>query len=300
MSPENVRIVTDSTARIPKEYIDKYNIGVAKLNIVVKERGSSLIKNTFKEEYDIDRPGFVKILEDRRLDVLTSAPTVGDFTEIFKEFKDRPTLFIHMAGKLSEGTPRAANSAKVSEGYDNVEIYDTENVCLIKRQVIDAAILADQGKSIKEISAGLDYSKKRSVLFVAIDQIYHLRKGGRASAIQSALLAVSGKKPILDVRNNKIELQGTEHGIGKSIELMEDLALSLKPTEICIFHGGDKAFEQIALNTVDEMRQKTDNKIRVTSDYAGPLLTVHTGSKVIAVGIFAENPIPEKVIYNAK
>ena len=77
---------------------------------------------------------------------------------------------------------------------------------------------------------------------------------------------------------------------------MEDLALSLKPTEICIFHGGDKAFEQIALNTADEMRQKIGNGIRITSDCASPLLTVHTGSKVIAVGIFAENPIPEKVI----
>jgi len=291
-----VRIITDSTARVTPEEIERYGIGVAKLNIVVKERGSSSIINTFKEEYDIDRPGFVKILEDRRLDVLTSAPTVGDFKDLFKQSKDRQTLFIHMAGKLSEGTPRAANSAKVEGGYDNVSIYDTENVCLIKRQVIDAAILADQGKSIKEISASLDYSKKRSDLLVAIDRMYHLKKGGRASAIMSALLEAAGMKTVLDVRNNVIKLLGLERGIGKSVELMENLSLNLKPTEICFFHGGDEMFKQIAQNAADEMRQKTNNKIKITLDYAGPLLTVHTGSRVIAVGIFSENPIPKKVI----
>jgi len=299
MGPERkVRIVTDSTARITPEEIDRYGIGVARLNINVNK--DKKFFETFKDDFTTDPKDFVKKLGDNSLDIKTSSPTPGEFLSIYEQSKDRPILTMLMSSKLSKGTYEAAGSAKEYGGYNNVEIINTENVCLLRRQVVNAAILAEQGKSIRQIINQFEYSKKRSVLYVALDKLDQLKKSGRVSGVQEIAAKILGKKLILEVRNDKAEKYETTQGIDKAVELMENITLSLKPTEICIFHGGDERFKEMAINLTEDMRQRTDNKINVSYDYAGRLLTTHTGAQVIAIGAFTEDQIPEKVIYKAK
>jgi len=293
MSPEKVRIVTDSTARVTPAEIEKYGIGVARLNINVNKNKKFF--ETLKDDFTTDPKDFVKKLGDKSLDILTSSPTPGEFLSIYEQSKDRPTLTMLMSSKLSKGTYEAAGSAKEYGGYNNVEIINTENVCLLRRQVLNAAILAEQGKSIQQIINQFKYSKERSVLYVALDNLDRLKKSGRVSGIQEIAAKILGKKLILEVRNDNALKYETTQGIDKAVELMENITLSLKPTEICIFHGGDEKFERMAIDVADNMRLRTGKKINVSYDYAGRLLTSHTNAQVIGIGCFTENPIPEKV-----
>jgi DegV family protein with EDD domain len=292
MSPEKrVNIVTESTA-VNQTIIDRYGVKAAYYGINIVEKGKQTIM--LRDTLIPNIPEFSNKLKDKKLDIKTSAPIPGELVRLFDELKGRDTLFIHMSSELSKGTSESATIAK-SYGYDNVKIYDTGSICLISRFVIKAAQLAEEGKSRDQIVESLDDLKKRSVLLVTVNEMDHLKKSGRAAKALALITKFTGRKPILDVRGNNVDLYGLKKNIGEAIALMRNTALSLDPEDIMIFHGGDEKCEKDARELAMDIFKTTDGKIHPEVAYGGQVATAHTGPEVVAVGIFSKGPIPEKL-----
>jgi len=297
-----VKIVADSTGRIPEEIRKKHDISIVNLFLNYRNKDGKVIKSV-KDDYSVNIADFVRDMSDKTLNIATSAPAPGDFTKAYKEAEGRQTLVIHLGGEISKGTRQAAKTAKELGGFNNVEFFDTGTVCLTGGQVINAAIMAQEGKTIKEIVKYLKDIKDRSVLYVALDNLDALRRSGRVSGIQDMFAKMLGKNLILEVRNldlagHEPEKYATVWGMDKAEELIKNIPLSLEPIEVSMFHGGDEEYEKIAEEMAEDIRQRTHGKIKVSCSIADPVLTTHTGTQVVAAGIISKNPIPEKVIYN--
>lgn len=300
MSPEKrVNIIADSTANLPQEIIDRYNLGIVHLSVNVLK--NKKVIETFMDDINIDRPAFVKKLEDKKLDIKTASPSIGEFINLYERFTGKDILFIHLASGLSGGTVEAAKTAARNYDYNNVVTYDSGSVTVITAgQVIKASKLAEEGKTIKEIITELDDYKKRSVLLVAVKGIGHLKKSGRVNGLKALFAAATGIVPILEVRNSLVEEYGRGKNIDEALELIERISLGLNPEEICVAHGGDEEYEEKAGRIIENIR-KTNEKIKIErSAYAGPCLTSHIGSRVIAIGVVSKEPIPEKIIFKSK
>lgn len=191
----SIRIVTDSTADLPAELIQKYGIEVVTLKVHFGEEvyeDQELAPDTFYE----------KLVQSSRLPT-TSQPSPVDFLEVYKrlnETEDTAIISIHLSSALS-GTYQSAVLAKsMLEEKADITIIDGKTASYgTGMLVIAAAEAAKQGKSKEEIVELIHTIRKQTRLYFLVDTLEYLHKGGRigkASAVFGSLLNI---KPILSI-----------------------------------------------------------------------------------------------------
>lgn len=294
MSPEKrINIITDSAANLTQETIDKYNIGIVRLNVNIND---GKITQTYIDTQDLDEKSFVEKQNDRSLKISTSSPSGKEFIGLYDKFPGE-TLSIHIASELSA----TFNSAKIiaeSVERKNITFYDSETLSVLTgRLVVEAAKMEAEGKSIDEVILQLDDIKKRSVLFATFNTLDYLLAGGRISHLKYGLGKFLNIKPILQIGNNKIIELKKENNIHKSINTIMKIALNLEPEEIYIMHGGDKEYKVKVDEIASEFAEKTNNEIPISKRYIGTGLAAHAGPETIGIGVVSKNPIPEKIIF---
>ncbi|TFE28606.1 DegV family protein [Cohnella luojiensis] len=168
-----IKIVTDSTIDLSDEIIRQYGIEVVPLSI-------SIDNKSYLDRVDISPAEFISKMQQSKELPKSSQPPAGAFLEVYDRLGNdgSEVLSIHMTGEMS-GTVRSAQMA--AEMTDTrVTVVDSRYITkALGFQVLEAASMAEQGKSIAEILVRLDEIRLQTRLFVVVDTLDNLVKGGR-------------------------------------------------------------------------------------------------------------------------
>jgi len=275
-----IAFVTDSTAGVPAEHVRKHNITVVPLQVIFGTEA-------FRDGIDITQEEFFQRLKSSKALPTTSQPSVADFEEAYKSLLNDPDvesiISVHISSSLS-GTYSAATQAAdrlKGDGTKRISVIDTLNVYMGEGlMVVNAARMAEQGKSHDEIVQMIDGMKPKVRVLVLVDTLEYLQKGGRIGGAQAFLGGLLNVKPILHVHGGKVEPLERVRTRRKAMERLVEIgaeATKGKRVQIAVGHG-EAAEDAKTLSGM--IRQKMDVAEEFSSDL-GPVISTHTGPGVI-------------------
>jgi DegV family protein with EDD domain len=194
-----IKIVVDSTADIPAALREQYDITVVP---VLAQFGNE----TFRDDTDLTRDEFYARLIASPEPPTTAAPSVGMFEEAFRRLAadGREVLSISLAGALSGTYNAARQGAQLVEGARIVCVDSQTATMPFGFLALHAAKAIRSGASLEEAVALIEQLRTRTVLYVALDTLRYLEKGGRIGRMRALLGTMLSVKPILEVRNAEI------------------------------------------------------------------------------------------------
>ena len=195
-------VVTDSTACIPAEYIKKHNITVAPQVLIWDNE-------TFRDGVDIRSDEFFSRLKIAKAMPSTSQVSPATMQSIFQALVDQglEVLGIFISSKLS-GTLQSAIQGREMMGSagDKVTLVDSQSTAMaLGLQVLAAARTNEAGASLKEYAAMAEKAHERTGVFFAVDTLEFLHRGGRIGGAQRFIGAALNLKPILGLKDGRIE-----------------------------------------------------------------------------------------------
>ncbi|MFD1471326.1 DegV family protein [Companilactobacillus mishanensis] len=277
-----VKIITDSSVQLTEEEIKENDISVVPLTIEIDG-------NTYVDGVDISREEFVKEMDASKDLPKTSQPSLGTFMEVIDSIPEDYTdiLSLNMTVAIS-GTVNAAK--QVSEMTDrNYEAIDTEFTDRgLAFQVLKAAKLAKEGKSVDEIKTAINNVRDHTYLYMGVTSIENILRGGRLSRFAGTLSTLLNLNLVLTLKNNSLDVAKRGRGrktIEKYMNNVMDEIKSLKNIKAIGISYVDK------LDYVNELKEKLQEivpevplLIRVTS----PVIATHAGSGAFAIEFYTE------------
>ncbi|QKS71158.1 DegV family protein [Paenalkalicoccus suaedae] len=192
---KTIKIVTDSSVDIPREELDALGVKVVPLTVTVDGK-------SYLDGVDITAKEYVKMLVESEDVPKSSQPSTGAFLEVYDELgKDGSEIIsIHMTSGMS-GTYQSAKTAADMSDH-NVTVVDSKYISFaLSFQVKEAARLAAEGNSMDDILARLEEVRKNTSLYIMVDTLEYLVKGGRigrGKALVGSLLKI---KPIASLQD---------------------------------------------------------------------------------------------------
>lgn len=217
---KNLKIICDSLSDIPKELIEKYDIEVVPLTVILDEK-------EYKDGIDISNDDFYRILREENAYPKTSQATYAQFKEVFDKYVNEGRKILYIAGSsTATGTYQSAIMAK-NDTEGEIYTYDSQTLTyLVGMLVIKAAQLAQEGKEIEEILSEIDELRKKAYVLFSVDTLEYLQKGGRISSTKAAIGNILNIKPILDIKNGLVapvcQVRGKKNVISKMIDLIKE------------------------------------------------------------------------------
>jgi DegV family protein with EDD domain len=278
-----IKIVTDSTSDLSDAIIKSYGIEVVPLSISVEG-------NTYLDGIDISKSEFVKLLTSSEELPKSSQPSAGSFEETYRRLLDDPETTHIISIHLTEGMSGTVNSARTGADLvgDNIIVINSKFIShAMGFQVVEAAEMAQQGHSVKEIVARLEEVQAHSSLYLMVDTLEYLAKGGRIGRGKALLGSLLKIKPIASLADgiytpvNKVRthMQMIEYLKKQFIEETEGMkvrAIGIAQVEA----------EALA-NKLKEAIQQVKN-IPVTVTETSPVISTHTGPGAIALMYYTD------------
>jgi len=214
-----VAIITDSNSGITQSQSKEMGVKVIPMPFFIDGK-------EYLEDITLTQEEFYEKLE-QDADISTSQPSVGDlqdtFDEVLKEYDE--AVFIPMSSGLS-GTCQTATM--LADDYDGrVVVVNNQRISVTMRQSVeDALALAAKGYSAKEIKEILEKHKFDSSIYITLETLKYLKKGGRITPAAAAIGTVLKLKPVLQIQGEKLDAytktRGKEAAKRKMIEAMKN------------------------------------------------------------------------------
>jgi DegV family protein with EDD domain len=185
-----IKIVTDSTVDLSDEEIATYNLEVVPLSIQINNQ-------TFIDRVNITPSEFIEKMKQSEELPKSSQPSVGSFLEVYDRLGEEgyEVISIHMTGGMSGTIQSATNAAQMSK--TKVTAIDSRFISrALAFQVIEAAKMAQQGKTAKEIIEQINNIREQTKLYVVVDTLENLVKGGRIGKGAAMIGSLLNIKPI--------------------------------------------------------------------------------------------------------
>ena len=193
-----IKISADSTCDLPKELVEQHDIGVFPLYIVTDDGKS------YRDGIDIKTPDVFAYTKRTGKIAGTSAVTVADYVERWREWKKDCDAIVHVAFS-SELSACCQNARLAATEVEGVYVVDSLNLSTgYGHLVLDAAIMAERGISPDEIVAETERQVPKMDVSFVLDTLDYLRRGGRCSALTALGANVLGLKPCLEVHDGKL------------------------------------------------------------------------------------------------
>lgn len=272
-------VVTDSTAYLSKAEEQQYNIHVVPLSVIFD-------KETYAEGVDIDVATFYDKVREAKELPKTSQPPIGEFVSLFEKLaKDYDEIVtIHLSSGISGTYQGAVQAGEIVEDVD-VYGFDSEIACAVQGfYVIEAAKMAQQGASAKEIITKLDEMKQEMRAYFMVDDLSHLQRGGRLSAASALIGGLLQVKPILHFQNKVIvpfeKIRTRKRALKRVEELLgEDVAVHPN-IEATVIHANCEAEGQEWFETLQAKYPSVHFKL----SYFGPVIGTHLGEGSLGLG----------------
>jgi DegV family protein with EDD domain len=239
----SIKIVTDSTCDLPKEFVEKFDIKVVPLSVNFGD-------DSYLDGIEISNKEFYDRLRNADKLPTTSQVSPGEFVEVFNEIldKDDEVLGIFLAKEFS-GTFPSAKIAKDIIKSDKIHLIDSRGVTgALAAVVLAAGDLVHRGLSIENIELRLEEFIRNSESVLVIDTLEYLVKGGRISKAQGAIGSVLSVKPVLTIGDGKLDtlakVRGRKKGIKWMIDWVKDNRFDLSDKRVFILDTDDPKFHQ--------------------------------------------------------
>ncbi len=209
----NVKIVTDSNSGITQEDAKELGIFVLPMPFLIND-------NEYFEDINLSQQEFYDHLK-AEANVSTSQPAIGNVTDLWDELLKDGSEIVHipMSSGLSESCHTAENLAKDYGG--RVQVVDNQRISVTqKRSVYDAIALAKQGKSAAEIKEILLKTKFDSSIYISLDTLKYLKKGGRLTPAAALIGTILRIKPVLQIQGEKLDAFKKVNTLKKAKEVM--------------------------------------------------------------------------------
>ncbi|MFT4414419.1 DegV family protein [Fredinandcohnia humi] len=272
-------IVTDSTAYIPKEIRDKNNIHMIPLSVIFGGE-------TYREEIDITAEAFYEELKVRKELPTTSQPPTGEFVELFEKLgKEYDAIIsIHLSSGISGTYQGAVTAGEMVEGV-KVYPFDSEISCIVQGfYALEAAEMAEQGKSAEEIMTRLHEIKQSMRAYFMVDDLTNLQRGGRLSGAAAFVGSLLQVKPILCFEDKIIvpfeKIRTRKKALNRVFELFDEDASKGVPMRAALIHGN---IEEEAKELKAELEKKYPH-VEFLLSYFGPVIGTHLGEGAIGLG----------------
>lgn len=208
-----VAIVTDSNSGITQKEAQGLGITVVPMPFYINEE-------LFLEDVTLSQDEFYKRLSEDA-DISTSQPSPGEILDLWdgllKEYEE--IVHIPMSSGLSASCETAMSLAMDYEG--KVQVVDNQRISVTQRQsVIDAIKLAEDGKNAVQIRKKLEADKLESSIYITVETLKFLKKGGRITPAAAAIGAVLNLKPVLQIQGLKLDAYAKCRGKKQAKKIM--------------------------------------------------------------------------------
>lgn len=219
-----IKIYTDSTCDLTKELLNKYDISILPLYVTFDN-------DVYKDGIEITSSQLYKKVDELKKLPKTSAASVGDYMEIFSKELEQGNDVVFIA--ISSGFSSTYNNGLIA-----IDTLETDRVVMVDSKnlssgnglvVLKAAKLRDEGKNIHQIKEELDNKIIPNVRskFV-VDSLEYLHKGGRCSGASRLFGTLLQLKPVIEVKDGKMEVAAKTRGKTKGLNFMLEDIISNK------------------------------------------------------------------------
>ncbi len=200
-----VVIITDSNSGMTSDEAKALGVGLIPMPFYIDEQ-------LYYEGVSLSQEEFYEKLEDDH-EIKTSQPSPADLLFAWDEaLKNAESIvYIPMSSGLSSSCETAAMLALDYDG--KVQVVNNQRVSVTQRQsVLDALTLAQSGKTAAQIKEILEAEKMESSIYITLDTLKYLKKGGRITPAAAAIGTVLGLKPVLQINGEKLDAYAKVRG----------------------------------------------------------------------------------------
>lgn len=291
-----VAVITDTNSGMTPEDAKEKDIFLVPMPVIIDGK-------EYLEHVNIKYDDFYQALESGA-EVKTSQPTAGSVMDLWdKVLKDYDQIvYIPMSSGLSGSCQSAALYA---EDYDGkVQVVNNQRISVTQRQsALDAKVMADNGADAAEIKKRLEETKFQSHIYIMLDTLKYLKKGGRVTPAAAALASVLRLKPVLQIQGEKLDAFAKARGIKSAKHIITEAVkegvekefggINAKPPKAWIGMAHTRNLDA-ALEYKKEL-QETFPGFDVHLDELPMSIAVHTGPGTLAATCTAV--LPEGVQY---
>ena len=280
-----IAVVTDSNSGItPKE--------ASGLGVYVIPMPFMIDRKTYYENIDLDQEQFYEKLEGDT-DIITSQPTPSSILELWDDLLKKYDEIVHIP--MSSGLSGSCESAHMlAQDYDErVQVVNNQRISITQKQSVrDALMLIEKGYDAKQIKEVLEEDKFNSSIYIMLDTLKYLKKGGRITPAAAALGTVLRLKPVLQIQGEKLDAFAKARTINQGKNIMIN---AIRNDMINRFGGVDPeaCVIQMAHTHNDEMIQEFKKEVEeafpgfIVSDVDPLSLSVscHIGPGSLAIAV---------------
>lgn len=208
-----VAIITDSNSGITQEQAKELGVFVLATPFMIDEE-------TYLEGVSLSIEDFYNKME-ADADISTSQPSPDSVMKIWEEALKEYDEAVYIP--LSSGLSGSCQTAyMLSQDYDGkIEVVDNHRISVtLKQSVFDAKRLADQGLSAKQIKDALEEDKYNSSIYIMLDTLKYLKKGGRITPAAAAIGTLLRLKPVLQIQGDKLDSFAKARTVGQAKTMM--------------------------------------------------------------------------------
>jgi DegV family protein with EDD domain len=278
-------LVTDSTAYVPAELVQKHNISVVPLILVWGDE-------MFEDGVDILPKEFYTRLKTAKVMPSTSQATPAKMQAIFQSLVDQgmDVLGMFISSKLS-GTMQSAMQAKDTMGSAGEKVTLVDSQCTsmaLGFQVLAAARAMDAGASLQECAAIAEKAHEKAGLFFAVDTLEFLHRGGRIGGAQRFIGSALNLKPILALKDGRVEGVERIRTKGKAqdriLELVSEKVKGKSNIRLATVHANAAEDAKILLDRASQALNPSETFVTDLS----PVVGTHAGPGTVGLAFMTD------------
>lgn len=208
-------IITDSNSGISQSEGKKLGIFVLPMPFIIDDV-------PYFEDINLTQDEFYQHLKNPDANVSTSQPSVGDVLDLWNEVLQSYDEIVHipMSSGISQTCATATALAKDFGG--KVHVVNNQRISVTQKEsVFDAIKLLERGKNAEEIKTYLEATKFDSSIYISLDTMKYLKKGGRVTPAAAAIGSILKIKPVLQIQGEKLDKFALARSLPKAKETMK-------------------------------------------------------------------------------
>ena len=276
-----IAIVTDSSANLPAELVEKYDIHVVPLKVAFGER-------VFRDGVDLTSREFYRMLREADDLPVTSQPSPGEFEELYARLAPgvEAIVSIHISGALS-GTVSSALAAKEAMPSLPIHVVDSRTTTIaLGFIVLEAAQIAAAEGSLGEVLARVRGMIPKVTMYGVLDTLEYLRRGGRIGRAASLLGSVLQIKPIIYLSDGVVDAlerpRTKARAVRRMLEIMEE-KVGADPVHVAVLHAD-------VPDEAEKLKEEVASRFRCLEEplvvELTPVLGTHSGPGVLGLSYY--------------
>ena len=210
-----VAITTDSNSGITQKQGEEYGVYVLPMPFVIEG-------DTYYEDINLSQSDFYEMLKSD-VEISTTQPSPEEVMKLWSRLLEEYDSIIHipMSSGLSGSCQTAIMLSQEDEYDGKVFVADNQRISVTQRQsVLDAKLMADKGMEASQIYNLLMRDKLEASIYIMVDTLKYLKKGGRITPAAAALGTILRLKPVLQIQGEKLDAFAKARTVGQAKSMM--------------------------------------------------------------------------------